>query len=162
MNCKRVRESLLDLATGTGIAPEVEEHVRECALCRERAEEMRATMAMLGEWSDIEPSPYFDTRLRARTREQQPPPGIWVWLRKPAVAAVFVLLMVTGVALFQRSESVPQGNVAQVQSQTHATPRSVGTPVSDLQALDRNEDLYANFDLLDDVSMTEGGAMRAQ
>jgi hypothetical protein len=33
------------------------------------------------------------------------------------------------------------------------TPAPPGTAVGDLQVLDKNEDLYANFDLLDDLQV---------
>jgi hypothetical protein len=32
-------------------------------------------------------------------------------------------------------------------------PQEPGTAVSDLQALEKNHDLYANFDLLDDLEL---------
>ena len=32
-------------------------------------------------------------------------------------------------------------------------PAAPGTAVGDLQALDKNEDLYANFDVLDDLQV---------
>jgi len=34
-------------------------------------------------------------------------------------------------------------------------PPEPGTAVSDLQALDKNEDLYANFELLDDLDLQQ-------
>lgn len=150
MKCEQVREGLLDVVTGAAARPEVEQHVRECAACRVKAEELRGTMALLGEWRDVDPSPYFDTRLQARRRAQAAP-GWWAWLRKPALASVFVLLIAAGVGLFQRTQPIPAENVSQAAGAQNVTLKKVGTAVSDLQALDRNEDLYANFDVLDDV-----------
>lgn len=162
MKCERVEEGLLDVAAGLAAKPEVEEHLRGCEACRRRAEELRSTMALLGEWREVEPSPYFDARLRARVREQQAAaPGFWAWLRKPALAAVFVLLIAAGVGLFQRSEPVPDRNVVAMQGQGKPATR-IGTAVSDLQSLERNEDLYANFDLLDDVTTPDQAGATAQ
>lgn len=163
MKCERVREALLDVVTGVAAPPEVAEHVRGCEGCRRRSEELRATMTLLGEWPEVEPSAYFDARLRARVREQAAAAqGWWAWLRRPALAAVFVLLIAAGVGLFQRTQPQPASNVADVQAPAAAVVTKIGTAVSDLQALDRNEDLYANFDLLDDVTTPDGNAARAQ
>lgn len=158
MKCEQVREGLLDVATGAAARPEVEQHMRECGACRAKAEELRGTMALLGEWRDVNPSPYFDTRLQARRREQAAAPGLWAWLRKPALAGVFVLLIAAGVGLFQRTRPIPAENVAQATRAQSVTLKKVGTAVSDLQALDRNEDLYANFEVLDDVPTPQESA----
>jgi anti-sigma factor RsiW len=163
MKCERVREGLLDVATGVAAPPEVEEHLRGCEDCRRRAGELRATMTVLGEWPEVEPSPYFDARLRARVREQAAAAqGWWAWVRRPALAAVFVLLIAAGVGLFQRTQPQPESGIAAVQAPAAAVTAKIGTAVSDLQALDRNEDLYANFDLLDDMSTPDNTNSRAQ
>ena len=147
MNCERMKESLLDVATGRPVSAEVEEHLRECAECHKETDELRATLAVMDEWPEVEPSPYFDARLQARLREEKAraEQGWWAWLRRPVLAGAFVLLVAVGVGLFQRSQpGVPQTQVAQQQVRA-ATP----TLAADLQTLDRNEDLYANFDVLD-------------
>lgn len=149
MNCERVRESLLDVATGAPAPAEVEEHVRGCAACRAQADELRATLALMDEWQEVEPSPYFDQRLRARVREEAAVrPGFWAWLRKPALAAVFVLMIAVGVGLIDHNSP----NAGPKVIPNTASQANVGSAVSDLQSLDKNEDLYANFDVLDDVT----------
>jgi anti-sigma factor RsiW len=72
-NNSNIHELLPDLAAGLATAtPEVNDHLRSCAACTETLAEFRKTMALLDEWQAPEPSPYFDTRLRARLREKPP------------------------------------------------------------------------------------------
>ena len=133
---------------------------------------MRKTMALLDEWQVPEPSPYFDVRLQARLREEAAKPAVgWMqWLRRPALALALTVLVGAGVLLVSKKSSVvtpgaisgSANNVAQVQTQTPAqTPGQTpdvsqpGTAVGDLQALDNNDDLYADFDVLDDLRVQE-------
>jgi hypothetical protein len=149
MKCDEIKEMMLDVAAGAGEAtPAMNEHLRGCADCSGRLAGMRQTMALLDEWQAPEPSPYFDTRLAARMREERAKPerAAWLsWLRAPALAGALalVLLMVGGVKWFSGGGSPPlQGPQAQL-----------GTAVGDLQVLDKNADLYANFDVLDDLQV---------
>ena len=100
-------------------------------------------MALLEEWRAPEPSPYFETRLKVRLREEAArPPGWLAWLRKPALAAAMAALLVVGGLLYSpdhKAEAPP-------------VPAQPGTAVGDLQELDRNHELFANFDLLDDIA----------
>jgi hypothetical protein len=105
-------------------------------------------MALLDEWKAPEPSPYFDVRLRARLREEaaRQPAGWWQWIRKPALAVSLAVLMVMSITLFRTDAGrnpVLDGSRAMV-----AEP---GTAVGDLQALDRNHDLYSDFEILDEL-----------
>jgi len=98
-----------------------------------------------------EPSPYFDVRLHARLREEaaRQPSGWWQWIRKPALAVSLAVLMVMSVTLFRTdagwNHSMSDGPTAMM-----AEP---GTAVGDLQALDRNHELYSDFELLDDLQV---------
>jgi len=146
-----------DLASGlTGMTPEVGGHLAGCGACAGKLEEFRQTMALLDEWQSPEPSPYFDVRLQARLREEiaKPQTGWLAWFRRPVLAAALTVLMGIGVGLFftQNTGIYRQRNdmVAVIESQTPSGP---GTAVSDLQALDKNHDLYADFDLLDDLEV---------
>jgi hypothetical protein len=58
------------------------------------------------------------------------------------------LAMVVGVTLIQRGGLQPPG------PQVRPTLEP-GTAVSDLQALDKNHDIYADFDLLDDLQVQQ-------
>lgn len=157
MNCEQVREHLLKLGAAPASAPipAVEEHLHECPRCAAELAGLRQTMALLDEWTAPEPSPYFDARLGARLREEaQRPVSWWAWLRRPALAAALVLLVAAGISLFQGGTPlkppVPEHpHTAQV---VNAQP---GTAVGDLQALEKDQDLYANFDMLDDLAVKQ-------
>jgi len=150
MKCDEIRELMPDVAAGGEAAPGMNEHLRACPACTSKLEEMRKTMALLDEWTAPEPSPYFDTRLAARLREEMAKPQAG-WLqrfRAPALALSFAMMMmvVGGITWYGRAPEAPP--VAQV-------PAPPGTAVGDLQALDKNHDLYADFDILDDLQVQE-------
>lgn len=154
MNCNGLREFLPDLASGSRpVSAETERHLRECPECSNSFESLRQTMALLDEWQAPEPSPYFDTRLRARLREEAEAkhPSRWLaWVRRPAIAASVATMLVVGAAVYRleldkRARTTP-GPVAAV------VP---GTAVSDLQALDNNQDVYADSDLMDDLQVQD-------
>jgi hypothetical protein len=151
MNCNEIREQMPDLAAGlTALTPDVSEHLRACAGCAHTLQEFRQTMAVLDEWQVPEPSPYFDVRLQARLREEmaKQPAGWLQWFRKPALAVSLAVLMVASVTLFRNGTVNPPapGPMA------IAEP---GTAVGDLQALDKNHDLYSDFDELDDLQVQQ-------
>lgn len=156
MKCKQVREEFFGLASGAAASPAVDDHVRHCGDCAQKLAEFRQTMSLLDEWKAPEPSPYFEARLRARLREVEEPRTIGAWLRdaispftatgrRVALGIAMTLLLGIGVALFQPSH--PTQPATQPVTQTAKT----GSAVADLQALDKNADLFENFDLLDDV-----------
>jgi anti-sigma factor RsiW len=155
MRCEEIREMMPDLASGLlGMSPEIDGHLAGCEACAGRMEEFRRTMALLDEWQAPEPSPYFDVRLQARLREEmaKPQAGWLAWFRRPVVAAALTVLMAVGVGLFLSKNS---GIYKQPDDVIAVNDASVepGTAVSDLQALEKNHDLYSDFDLLDDLEV---------
>jgi len=153
MKCSEICELLPDLAAGSASAePEVNAHLRSCAQCAEKLNEFRKTMALLDEWQAPEPSPYFDTRLRARLREESAnAPSRWfAWARRPAMAVSLAVVLVAGVTVWMGRK----GGVSQ-------EPVQPGTAVSDLQTLDKNLDMFADSDsdsssdLLDDLQVQQ-------
>ncbi len=87
MNCNQIRELLPDLAAGIDASksvPELEKHIASCAGCAAHLHDLQKTMALLDEWQAPEPSPYFDTRLQARLREEMARPATgWLnWLNR--------------------------------------------------------------------------------
>jgi hypothetical protein len=152
MTCNEIRELLPDLAAGLNPAgPETENHLHTCAECSGKLVAFRQTMALLDEWRAPEPSPYFDVRLQARLREEmaKQPAGWLHWIRKPALAVSLALIMVASATLFRSDSHAPKsgaGPFAQVEP---------GTAVGDLQALDKNNDMYADFDMLDDLEVQQ-------
>src|SRR3984885_15370204 len=152
MKCEEIREVMPDLASGLmEVTPEMSGHLAECGACAGKMEEFRQTMALLDEWQAPEPSPYFDVRLQARLREEmaKPQTGWSLWFRRPVLATAFSLIIVVGAGLFFSRGDGSYGN-KDVAAVAMATP---GTAVSDLQALDKNHDLYTDFDLLDDLQV---------
>ena len=112
---------------------------------------MQASSAALDEWDAPEPSPYFNTRFQARLAEVKreeaaSPRGAFAWLRqsiwRPALAGALTLAVAVGIGLYERPAGSGGG-------------QQVSAAVNDLQKLDKNEDLYADFEMLDDLQ-TEG------
>jgi hypothetical protein len=105
-------------------------------------------MSLLDEWQAPEPSPYFDTRLKARMREQAAtqPAAFMGWFRRPVLAAAMAGLMALGVIML--------GVVDHDRHTVEQRAQSVSA-VTDLQSLDNNEDLFATFDILDDGVQNE-------
>jgi len=152
MKCNEICELMPDLAAGLNVAtPEVNKHLETCAGCASKLNEFRQTMALLDEWQVPEPSPYFDVRLQARLREEaaRQPTGWWHWIRKPALAGSLAVLMVMSITLFRTDAG----------RNSAPGPRAVviepGTAVGDLQALDKNNELYSDFELLDDLQVQQ-------
>jgi len=166
MNCNQIRELLPDLAAGMEAAssqPEVDEHIASCQDCAVHLSELQKTMALLDEWQAPDPSPYFDTRLQARFREERRketemarPAAAWFhWLHRRAwagslAAVIFVAALLVG----NRSYFAPTETIA-TKPPSLSLPVEPGTAVGDLQALDRNDDLYADFDMLDDLQVQD-------
>jgi hypothetical protein len=147
MKCKEICELMPDLAAGlNAVTPEMNEHLESCANCAGKLKEFRQTMALLDEWQAPEPSAYFDVRLQARLREEAGQPlGWWHWFRKPALAVSLAVLMVMSITIFRSdNRNTASGPTARVEP---------GTAVGDLQALDRNDELYSDFELLDDLQV---------
>ena len=147
MNCNEFREQLMDLVTSEAPS-EARAHAEACGSCAAELSSMRQTMSMLDEWTAPEDvSPYFMTRLRARVREEQEPArASWMaWIRKPALAVAMMVLMVLSISLYrggtQSTDKTDKSDVAKLR----------GTAVGDLQTLDKNHDMLADFELLDDL-----------
>jgi len=150
MKCDEIRERMPDMAAGFS-EPSLEDsnHLASCTACVEQLKAMRSTMALLDEWQVPEPSPFFDVRLQARLREEKnKPQTTWLrWFRQPVLAAALTLVMGAGVGLFF-TQSNRHGKDVPV-------PAPPGSAVSDLQTLDKNHDMYAEFDMLDDLDVQQ-------
>ena len=143
MQCTEYREQLFDVVTGEA-TPDVAAHFTSCQACAVELESMRKTMTLLDDWKAPEDtSPYFMTRLMARVREEgaktAPAAGWLSWFRKPAFALGMTAVLVAGVALFTDNTVKPPA----------VDPHSCA--VSDLQFLDKNEDVLQNLEVLDDM-----------
>lgn len=147
MKCDEIRERMPDVAAGfTQLATEDSNHLASCSTCAEKLKEMRSTMALLDEWQAPEPSPYFDVRFQARLREEMAKPQVsWArWFRRPVLAAALTIVMGVSIGLYvARTPDNP------------LPPPAPGSAVSDLQTLENNHEMYADFDLLDDLDVQQ-------
>ena len=158
MKCEKIREQLMEavLSGPAAASPEVREHLRTCEACAGELSSFQQTMALLDEWQTPEPSPYFGSRLRARVREEAVAPAhTWLaWLRRPVLATAAALLIAVGTGLLEMNRfTSDQTTVASKDGVVRVS--APGTPVGDLQYLDKNADLFSEFDALDGQSSTE-------
>ena len=154
MKCEEIRERMPDVAAGFSEATtEESNHLAACSVCTGQLKSMKATMALLDEWQAPEPSPYFDVRLQARLREEmaKPQAGWLHWFRRPVLAAALTVIMGVGVGvMFTRGDRTHHTNVASTDVGT-----GPGSAVSDLQTLEKNHDMYSDFELLDDLDLQQ-------
>jgi hypothetical protein len=169
MDCKEIKELLPDLAAGMEVStPEVQKHIASCDACTAQLHDFQKTMALLDEWQAPEPSPYFDTRLEARLREEMARPAEhWytrllpglrsrpAWLTSMATVIFIVALAIGNKSYFVQTETIATRPPALL------TPVQPGTAVGDLQALEKNDDLYADFDMLDELQVQDDVAATA-
>jgi hypothetical protein len=143
MNCNDVKENLIELLAEGPADAAVAAHVKECSSCSQELESLRKTMALLDEWEVPEASPYFLTRLQAHVREEhnKTPQGWFAWLRRPVTALSLVAVLAGGTVFYQL-----------IKPPLVVTPPPVGSAVGDLEALEKNHDLYVNSDLIDEIT----------
>lgn len=152
MNCKTCKSHLPDLLLEEGFEaahPEIAGHLKACESCANELAELRSTMAMMDAWTAPEPSPYFDSRLRARVREAAAaqPEGLFERMYafltfsagrqlRSAMAGALMLLVIAGA-----------GSFAGVEIANHSRPQPSAT-VNDLKILDNNAQAYQQMDQL--------------
>jgi len=157
MKCENIREQFMEvvLSGPEAALSEVQEHLRSCAACAQELASFRQTMALLDEWQAPEPSPYFNSRLRARVREEASvqAAGWLAWLRRPVVAAAAMVLIGVGVSLLEVGSFNHDSDT--IANKSDAVLHSPSPAVSDLQYLDKNAELFSEFDALDGQSSTE-------
>jgi hypothetical protein len=165
MNCNQVRELLPDLAAGMGPAAkdpathDVHTHLGSCSACAAKLQGFRQTMALLDQWQTPDPGPYFDTRLGARIREEfaRPAIGIFQILRRPVLGLGLAALLVAGTLAFINRDFLLGSKTEElaIAIPVPGVPDEPGTAVGDLQALEKNHELYADFDVLDELQIQD-------
>ncbi len=147
MSCEKVSNSLISYLDGRASAGErssVEEHLKSCAACRERAEEFRRLWDVMAEVPAVEPSFAFDARLRQRIAAAGRPRP-WTWLvPSPRLAAAVVALV--GLSIFvslHPNKPLVVGNSAPNSEEQFRM-------IKDLGVLE-NYDVLSNFDALSDL-----------
>jgi len=156
MKCEEIREKMPEVTAGFGeFTSDESNHLASCTGCSEQLKSMRATMSVLDEWQVPEPSPYFDVRLQARLREEmaKPQAGWLQWFRRPVLAAALTVIMGIGIGVFFVTGGGNRRN--DTNANINTTVADPGSAVGDLQTLDKNDDMYANFELLDDLDLQQ-------
>ncbi len=158
-DCTTCREALPDLLFEPGYVPGPEAaHLAACPDCRAELADLRATFALMSEWTAPEPTPYFDSRVRAHLREaiQSQPEGLWeriaATLRfstgrglRPALAGALLFILLLG-----------GGTIATIWEHNNVAP-AASPAVNDLRIIDNNAQAIQQMDLLDEPG-SEGGS----
>jgi len=147
MNCERIEKQLIACMDGRASSTErreVEAHLADCGACRTRAEEFRLLWGVLDEAPQLEVSPAFDARLRARIAAELPGQSLWAWLvPSPRLALAVSLLLV--LSAWISSVPAPGPAVAEV-AQSEAEFKMI----KDLPVLE-DYDVLANFEALSEL-----------
>jgi anti-sigma factor RsiW len=108
MSCTRMENKIMAYVDGRlkeSERLEMEKHLSACAPCQLRVNEFRAVSGFLDELPQIEPSPAFDVRVRARVAAEPVKQGWWAWFTpSPRVAFAASLLLLATVWVGYRSE----------------------------------------------------------
>src|SRR5271156_667812 len=96
MSCTRMENKILGYVDGRlkeSERLEMEKHLSSCGACQLRVNEFRAVSSLLDEVPQIEPSPAFDVRVRARVAAEPVKQSWWAWMApSPRVAMAGALL----------------------------------------------------------------------
>lgn len=143
---------LLDPETASA---KVREHVDGCEGCREELKTLKATVTLLDGWEAPEPSPYFMTRMEARTREElASAPAGWLGRKVAGWRAGFIYgphahvrplaaMALTIVLLLGGGTYLGVTNWDQT-----ITPPGQAAVVHDLQTMDNNAQLLDQLEAL--------------
>lgn len=161
---------------------EVREHLDQCAECRRVAQEFGKLDAVLGEWREQNPSPWFDVRVKQALAERGPA-GRFGWLFDLPSARIFALAMlviiVVAVALIfnytrqteptvetnapvaksqpapaaQKPETLPPS--PQQQAKVETAPQDTGETAEQPLAPEEELTMYRNLAVLENFDMLE-------
>ena len=124
---------------------EVEKHLSTCAPCRVRVEEFRSVSGLLDELPVIEPSPEFDTRVRALVAAEPVKQSWWAWLHvspRIAFAASMLLLAAIWLGVYRQPQpSLPWNGNQQIADEQM---------MQDLPVLE-DHDVLTNFEPLKEL-----------
>jgi hypothetical protein len=157
MNCNQVRDTFLDVAQAgsNAVSSDVSTHLAGCAECAKIQSALQQTILAMDLWESPEPSAYFNTRFQARLAEVKrqealEPVGVFGWLRKPAFGVPVWRPMAAGALVCALAVRATMYKSPAVKSPMN-TGTEASAAVNDLQKLEKNQDLYSDFELLDDL-----------
>lgn len=123
---------------------EMEKHLETCAACRLRVNEFRGVAGLLEELPQVEPSPAFDVRVRARVAAEPVKKSWWAWLApSPRVAFAASMLLVATVWIASRPG-------AQQMATNQPAPEAEYQMIKDLPVLE-DYDVLSNFEPMTDL-----------
>ncbi len=122
MSCIEARQAIGQLASGTRPGAELEEHLGQCELCRQRYGDAML-LQTLGTLEVPEPPPQFLERALLRASDQAAPSPARNWL--PASLAASFLIALAALMIWDRT---PEGRDVEVVDER--------TPVKDMVALE--------------------------
>ena len=152
-DCRNFQNQLPDLILTPGArpSPAAVAHMRICPPCTEQYQSFMATFAVLDTWKAPEPSPYFDSKMQVRLREEQaaPPMGWFESLAtrlrlntgrslRPALAGALALALIAGGGSFIGLRPAP----------VVAPPPPASAPLNHLHLHDRNAHPFQELDQL--------------
>jgi len=142
-------------------AEEVRRHLAECTHCGQVVEGYRKLNLTLDDWTTPEPSPWFDSRVRARVAASGKEKSGFLGFGRVRVLMVGVLSMVLIVgaliAVHQRRAQKPSGAVAGPASPqvSETAPQSAASAEAQVQPLPAEQQLKMdeNLSVLEDYDM---------
>ncbi|MDZ7741357.1 MAG: zf-HC2 domain-containing protein [Bacteroidota bacterium] len=108
MNCKFIKYNMISYLEGHLPAPEIrafEDHLTKCNSCRQVFEEFSKTYNLLDAGQDVQPNPFFFSRLEQRIQDQKQNKAGFVphvlinALRPVAVTLLILLSILSGVLI---------------------------------------------------------------
>jgi anti-sigma factor RsiW len=152
----KLADLLLDPASASA---EERLHMEACSDCRRELAELQMTMHVLDGWAAPEPSPFFDTKLRARLRAEKwaAPAGFLERLRTRWLFSSNVHLRPVAAGVLATVLAVSGGTVAWLEHNSASRVQQSAT-VRDLQSLDGNAQVFQQLSLLDGDADDGGSA----
>jgi hypothetical protein len=155
MKCEHFLGMMLDAAASLEHrAIELDAHLRSCHSCSVKFHDLSKTMDLLDEWKCPEPSPGFDSQLRARLAEGSTSPGTtgWSFLARQVLAGGLATLAFIGILTVRYTTRSLKP--ATQQSESQIVP---GSAVGDLQTLEEVDNVSGDSDLLDQLAPETAG-----
>lgn len=159
MSCERFEARIIAFIDGHANESDrraVEEHIRECAVCKARVKGFSGIWNVLEELPPHEPSAAFDARLRARLAAEPAQQSTWGWLM-PAPRFALAVMMLAVFSVWISSRTPAPAPVAVLPGQTAANSEADFGMIKDLKVLE-NYDVLANFDALSQLPDSQQGS----